>query len=109
MGVSEAHVILKFRHDPTKLWLVDDNGDWAPPAAGTYKRAGGKYVVRLNTDQIYEPWHLILTMAHELAHARLLREGRMRRFGYDAELLTDLTAFFLAFAFFLANSPAAYG
>jgi hypothetical protein len=105
MGVSEDHVILKFYHEPSKVWLVHDDGDWVPPATGTYERSGNKYVIRLDTNQIYQPDHVIATIAHELAHARLLGEGRQRRFGHDAELLTDLTACFLGFAIFMANSP----
>jgi hypothetical protein len=108
MGVTEARVALKFIHEPTKVWFVNENGDYVPPVAGIYWRSWRHYVISLDTDQLYEPGHLIATMAHELAHARLLGEGRLRGHHGDEELLTDLTAFFLGFAIFMANSPRAW-
>src|SRR5208337_3197222 len=63
------------------------------------------YLVTLDTDELYNPGALVATMAHELAHARLLGEGRLRRPGHDHEVLTDLTALSLGFGIFMANSP----
>lgn len=48
---------------------------------------------------------LVGTLAHELAHQRLLGEGRYRHGSFDNELLTDLTAIFFGFGVFLANNP----
>jgi hypothetical protein len=42
-------------------------------------------------------------MAHELAHQRLLGEGRVDVF--DNELLTDLTPMYNRSGVFLANNP----
>jgi hypothetical protein len=46
----------------------------------------------------------VCTMAHELAHQRLLGEGRADANAFDNELLTDLTAVFHGFGIFLANN-----
>ncbi|MBM4327069.1 MAG: hypothetical protein FJ118_07880 [Deltaproteobacteria bacterium] len=105
MGVTEAGVTLKLRHEPNKLWLVNEKGQWLPGPAGTYAQSRGRYIITLDTDELCEPTGLVATLAHELAHARLLGEGRLRGRHHDDELLTDLTAFFLGFAIFVANSP----
>ncbi len=105
MGVSGESVVLKFNHEPQKVLFVNDNGDYLPPAAGMYARTWKRYVSTLDTDQLYHFGDLVTTMAHELAHARLLGEGRLRGRHHDDELLTDLTSFFLGFAIFGANSP----
>lgn len=107
MGVSESRVTLKFNHVPNKVWFVDNSGGYVPwpYAAGTYSRSRQGYVITLDTDELGQPPHLVATMAHELAHARLLGQGRVRGRHHDDELLTDLTAFFLGFAIFMANSP----
>ena len=47
---------------------------------------------------------LVGTMAHELAHQRLLAEHRAEADAFDNELLTDLTAVYHGFGVFLANS-----
>jgi hypothetical protein len=48
---------------------------------------------------------LVGTVAHELAHARLLGEGRVDPREFDNELLTDLTVVFHGLGIFLANCP----
>jgi hypothetical protein len=45
------------------------------------------------------------TMAHELAHVRLVGEGRIMREEFDNELLTDLTTVAFGLGVFLANTP----
>ncbi|MBM3302774.1 MAG: hypothetical protein FJY85_22860, partial [Deltaproteobacteria bacterium] len=107
MGVRESRVMLRFNHDPAKVWFVNSSGLYVPwpYAAGTYSRHRGGYLITLDVDELHNPTHLLATMAHELAHARLLGEGRIRGSHHDDELLTDLTAFFLGFAIFMANSP----
>jgi hypothetical protein len=51
------------------------------------------------------PADLVATIAHELAHERLMGEGRVGGDEFDNELLTDLTAVHLGLGIFLANSP----
>lgn len=48
---------------------------------------------------------LVGTMAHELAHARLLGENRIDPDAFDNELVTDLTVVFHGLGIFLANDP----
>ena len=117
MEVSEDRVSLKFEKEdpaPILMWdgsrrpvlLVNNDGDYLPmQPAGTYSSSWRKHVITLTTSQIYHPGDLVPTMAHELAHARLRGERRIRPDRFDEELLTDLTACFLGFAIFMANSP----
>jgi hypothetical protein len=49
--------------------------------------------------------HAAGTLAHELAHVRLLGENRVPADSFDNELLTDLTVVFLGLGIFLANTP----
>jgi hypothetical protein len=48
---------------------------------------------------------LVGTIAHELAHVRLLGEERIRPTVFDNELLTDLTVVYHGLGIFLANVP----
>jgi hypothetical protein len=61
--------------------------------------------VRIEKGGTYRPSDLVGTMAHELAHQKLLGESRYRTDTFDNELLTDLTAVFHGFGVFLANNP----
>jgi hypothetical protein len=77
-------------------------------AAGTWQGGAGPWqrgVVRLERSALDRPADLIGTMAHELAHQRLLGEGRADQEAFDNELLTDLTAVYHGFGVFLANNP----
>jgi hypothetical protein len=69
------------------------------------KRRFGKSRIRIERGSLDRPSDLVGTMAHELAHQRLLGEGRARASAFDNELLTDLTAVFYGFGIFLANNP----
>jgi hypothetical protein len=82
----------------------DDNEDGPKPVwkPGLPWQRG---VVRLERGGLDRPFDLIGIMAHELSHQRLLGEGRFRADAFDNELLTDLTAVFHGFGFFLANNP----
>src|SRR5438132_13197005 len=73
-------------------------------AAGTWQ--GGeepwqKGIIRIEKSALDRPADLIGTMAHELAHQRLLGESRGDSDSYDNELLTDLTAVYHGFGIFL--------
>lgn len=85
-------------HDPTVRGI----------SAGTWQGGNGMWsqgLVRLNRGWLDRPSDLVGTMAHELAHQRLLGEGRADADEFDNELLTDLTAVFFGFGVFLANNP----
>lgn len=77
-------------------------------AAGTWQGGEGpwqKGIVRIERSALDRPADLIGTMAHELAHQRLLGEGRGESDSFDNELITDLTAVYHGFGVFLANNP----
>lgn len=106
IGVPYEATILRVTRESKRLWLVNHAGQYLPHAAGTFQSGyGGKYVITVDHDQLADPSDLIGTFAHEMAHARLIGEGRIPPRTYDNELLTDLTAFSLGFALFLSNSP----
>jgi hypothetical protein len=78
-------------------------------ALGTYHKQRGKYVISLEKQQADEPANLIATVAHELAHVRLLGEERLDPDYEDGETLTDLATVFWVWEFlpqipFLASS-----
>src|SRR5262245_15902783 len=105
MGVVPDLIALKFVADAGKLWLVNESGQYLPHAAGTYEEGSRKYIVRIDKSGLDHPMGLVGTMAHELAHVRLLGEGRITSEAYDNELLTDLTVVFFGLGIFLANTP----
>jgi hypothetical protein len=105
MGVVPDLVALKFVSDANKIWLVDEAGQYLPHAAGTYEEGKRKFIIRVAKSGLDDAMGLAGTMAHELAHARLLGEGRVLSEEYDNELLTDLTVVFLGLGIFLANTP----
>lgn len=71
---------------------------------GTYRKQRGKYVISLEKQQAVEPTNLIATVAHELAHVRLLGENRLDPDYEDGETLTDLATVFFGLGIFTANS-----
>lgn len=95
MGVDEGEIRLEFFNDnnPFAQQLGISAGTWQP----------GR--IRLEHAFLDRPADLIGIMAHELAHQRLLGEGRITADAFDNELLTDLTAVFHGFGVFLANNP----
>jgi hypothetical protein len=73
-------------------------------AAGEYHRRGGIAVLAIRRRQLRHPVALAATLAHELAHARLLGEGRIAQGRSDGEQLTDLTTIFFGTGIFTANA-----
>jgi hypothetical protein len=77
-------------------------------AAGTWQgtdQPWQKGVVRIEKSLLDRPADVVGVMAHELAHQRILGEGRADASAFDNELLTDLTAVYHGFGVFLANNP----
>jgi hypothetical protein len=105
MDVVPDVVALKFVSDAGKIWLVNEAGQYLPHAAGTYQEGQGKFIIRIDESGLDEAMGLVGTMAHELAHVRLLGESRIMGDSYDNELLTDLTVVFFGLGVFLANTP----
>ena len=70
-----------------------DQSDTERQAVGT--EAAGLYeghVIRVNEGQFADAMSLVGTLAHELAHQRLLGEGRLTGDEFDNELLDEATA-----------------
>jgi hypothetical protein len=89
----------KLRHR-TPFWDVSGS-----EAAGLYHEIGeNKYVVGLKLEQDINPENLIATMAHEIAHARLLGEKRISHEDENNEYLADLTTVIFGMGIFNANS-----
>jgi hypothetical protein len=105
MDVVPDLVALKFIQNAGQLWLVNEAGQALPDAAGTYEEGKRKFIIRIARTELGDPMGLVGTMAHELAHARLLGEGRIMREEFDNELLTDLTTVAFGLGVFLANTP----
>ena len=106
MGVAPTRIAVTFvDEDPDPLHLVNAAGQRMPTTAGTYERGHERHAVCLSRSQLADPVMLLATMAHELAHVRLLGEGRIPSGTFDNELLTDLTVVHLGLGIFLANTP----
>jgi hypothetical protein len=105
MDVAPDLVALKFVADAGKIWLVNEAGAYLPHTAGTYEEGERKFIIRIDKSGLGDAMGLVGTMAHELAHVRLLGESRIGRDAYDNELLTDLTVVFFGLGIFLANTP----
>ena len=106
MGVDRRVVNLELYENANPLWLVNDFGQYLPPgAAGTFEVRQGYCLISLEMSQVSDPVELVGTMAHELAHYRLMGEQRVSGDEFDNELLTDLTVVFHGLGIFLGNGP----
>jgi hypothetical protein len=105
MDIEPDRVELEFFADRSQLELVNEQGLRLGRAIGTYHEGVGRAVIRVEVSQLNDPVCLIGTFAHELAHVRLLGEGRILHETFDNELLTDLTVVFHGLGVFLANTP----
>lgn len=105
MDVVPDLVALKLVAEAGKIWLVNEAGQYLAGAAGTYEEGERKFIVRIDKSGLDDPMGLVGTMAHELAHVRILGESRIMSDSFDNELLTDLTVVHFGLGIFLANTP----
>lgn len=106
MKVNPALIKLQLFTNRTELWLVNEQGKYLPTgAAGWFSQQNGQTVIQIETSQLDDLEGLIGTIAHELAHVRLIGENWVIGNEYDNELLTDLTVIFHGMGIFLGNSP----
>lgn len=105
MDVVPDLVALKFVADVGKIWLVNDAGHYLPGAAGTFEEGERKFIIRIDKSGLDDAMGLVGTIAHELAHVRLLGESRILREAFDNEVVTDLTVVHFGLGIFLANTP----
>ena len=105
MDVLPDLVELRLVTNTHKVGLVNEAGHELPGAAGTYHEGRRQFVVTIDRSGLDDPMGLVGTVAHELAHVRLLGESRLMREEFDNELLTDLTVVHFGLGLFLANTP----
>jgi hypothetical protein len=79
------------------------DGTTSNGSAGHY-RVDGKEIIGLEKSNLHDPLAVVATLAHELAHVRLLGEQRLSPDEPDHEPLTDLTTVFFGLGIFNANS-----
>lgn len=86
----------------TSVIFMEHDPENAIPA-GTYEPSteDGKYIISLQEETLKEPEILISTLAHEIAHVKLLGEQRMEE---NDELLTDFCSAFFGFGVLSANT-----
>jgi hypothetical protein len=84
-----------------KIYLTAREG--AQDVYGLYwgRRDDGKYEIWLNRGLLSDPENLVATLAHEIAHIKLLGENRMQ---VNNEPLTDLTTIVFGLGIFNANA-----
>ena len=75
-------------------------------AAGMYhgRTKDGVFVISLAVEQLKRPVSLVSTICHELGHALLLGDGKLRGDEQDHEPLTDLLTVFFGAGIFTANA-----
>ncbi len=83
-------------------WLISEFG--ADPLHRAPVLPIPEFLPAVRLGQAHRPVALVATLAHELAHERLLGEGRIDPDRADGEPLTDLTTVFFGFGIFSANA-----
>ena len=108
MDIAKDKVELEFYseenhylEDGTLLSTSADIHGRSQGAAGTYQKKGAKAIIRIERGLLKHTESLIATISHELAHEKLLGEGRIME---NDEYLTDLTAIVFGFGIFIANA-----
>ena len=115
MGVDRAQLQIEVLDDGNLTNAEDLPGVHSySGAAGTYERHDGSPVVTIGQSLLSRPMALVATIAHELAHVRLLGEGRLDIDRRDMEQMTDLAVVFFGLGVFAANAsldftPRGYG
>lgn len=109
MGANSASVDLEVVKAPNQLigFVNEDGYDVDAGFGGLYVSGDGvtRTSISISTDELCDVSGLIGTIAHELAHHRLMGEGRIDEDVFDNELLTDLTVVFHGIGVLKANSP----
>jgi hypothetical protein len=105
MGVDPNRVELQYYREGAKAEIshtvhVATTGRGS---AGHYI-AGEKEIVGIEESKLGDPTMLVATIAHELAHVRLLGEKHLTVREEDHEPLTDLTTVFFGMGIFNANA-----
>ncbi|UGT41501.1 hypothetical protein LTV02_37175 [Nocardia yamanashiensis] len=105
MGVERDRIVVEVHPDGVSLPEALGYPEGSTRGeAGHYRLEHGRAVVSLEMSQLRAPVTLVATVAHELAHERLLGEGRIEPDRHDGEQLTDLLTVFLGLGVFNANA-----
>jgi hypothetical protein len=114
MDIHSEDIILNF-YDQQLLEFKGDLGnslftqqyDDEKYTSGLYqgKDKDGKYSIALERGLLKQPEKIVATIAHELAHIKLLGEERLKE---NDEYLTDLVTVFFGLGIFNANSAAQF-
>jgi hypothetical protein len=81
-------------------------GEYRQGAAGLYfatDKNGHSYIA-INYKQLHNPQGLVASLAHEIAHVRILGERRLKRDDESHEIYADLLTIFYGFGLFTAAS-----
>src|SRR5688572_13076635 len=105
MCVASSLLDVQFFTDARQALFVNEHGHAIGNAAGLYSEGDERFVIQINREGMSDPMTLVGTIAHELAHVRLLGENRVSPDVFDNEMLTDLTVVFHGMGVFLANVP----
>ena len=106
MNADSTLIDLELFQNQSALWLVNEGGNYLPTgAAGTFHQQHGRTVIRVEATELENLSDLVGTIAHELAHLRLMGENRMTGREFDNELVTDFTVVFHCLCIFVGNSP----
>jgi hypothetical protein len=107
LGVQDGAIKVYFFEEFQPMEFTDEGiysnyEEGSQLAEGLYsKLIDGIYEIGIERTLLKDPIKLIATVAHELAHIRLLGEDRLEE---NDEHLTDLSASLFGFVIFLANS-----
>jgi hypothetical protein len=106
MEVDESNIELIFYSEkrPTELGdgvlLIPEEGEQS--TLGNYSQYDdGSIEIMIEESQLNNPISLIATLAHELAHVKLLGENRMQE---NDEIITELTVLIFGLGIFNANT-----
>lgn len=105
MGVNRRAVDVEYVDKAPTMHLVNEDGLAVGRTAGTFQSGHRIHRLTIDRSEFANVEGLIGTMAHELAHVRLLGEERLDPTVFDNELVTDLTTVHLGMGLFLANGP----
>lgn len=105
MGVGRDRIVVEVHSEGDVLLdnLTFVEGSTSEEA-GHYRVEHGRAVISIALAQMRSPATLVATVAHELAHERLLGEDRIARDRRDGEQLTDLATVYLGLGVFNANA-----
>jgi hypothetical protein len=110
MDIDGSDINLYVEHLPISSYELNGNASggvstsWRG-ASGTYQDNGSVKEIRIEPDVVKNTIKLISTLAHELAHYKLLGEERIAE---NDEYLTDLTVIAFGFGICMANSAFSF-